>query len=59
MHRYASVHGMPALLDAIVERVRERTGVPTERANVLVTAGGDRRARRGGRRASSRPATRC
>src|SRR5438270_5150730 len=30
---------MPALLDAIVERVRERTGVPTERDNVLVATG--------------------
>lgn len=39
MHRYAAPQGMPALLDAIVERVRERTGVPTERDNVLVTTG--------------------
>jgi len=39
MHRYASPQGMPALLDAIVERVRERTGVPTERDNVLVATG--------------------
>src|SRR5688500_16553862 len=39
MHRYASVHGLPALLDAVVERTRAKTGVPTERANVLVTAG--------------------
>jgi len=39
MHRYAAPHGMPALLDAIVERVRERTGVPTERDNVLVATG--------------------
>ena len=40
LHRYASVHGMPALLDAIVERQVARTGVPTARANVLVAAGG-------------------
>jgi len=39
MHRYAAPQGMPALLDAIVERVRQRTGVPTERDNVLVTTG--------------------
>jgi N-succinyldiaminopimelate aminotransferase len=40
MHRYTSVHGMPGLVDAIVERVRARSGVPTERGHVLVTAGG-------------------
>src|SRR6202140_4348163 len=39
MHRYAPPQGIPALLDAIVERVRQRTGVPTERDNVLVTTG--------------------
>jgi aspartate/methionine/tyrosine aminotransferase len=39
MHRYAPPQGMPALLDAIVERVRARTGVPTERDNVLVATG--------------------
>jgi len=39
MHRYASVHGMPALLDAIVERERAATGLPLERDNVLVAAG--------------------
>jgi N-succinyldiaminopimelate aminotransferase len=39
MHRYAPPQGMPALIDAIVERVRERTQVPTERGDVLVTAG--------------------
>ncbi|HEX6898461.1 MAG TPA: pyridoxal phosphate-dependent aminotransferase [Thermoanaerobaculia bacterium] len=39
MHRYAAPQGMPALLDAIVERVRARTGVPTERENVLVATG--------------------
>jgi N-succinyldiaminopimelate aminotransferase len=30
---------MPELLDRIVERTRTRTAVPTERANVLITAG--------------------
>jgi N-succinyldiaminopimelate aminotransferase len=39
MHRYAAPQGMPALIDAIVERVRRRTGVPTERENVLVATG--------------------
>jgi len=39
MHRYAPPQGMPALIDAIVERVRQRTGVPTERENVLVATG--------------------
>jgi aspartate/methionine/tyrosine aminotransferase len=39
MHRYAPPQGMPSLLDAIVERVRQRTGVPTERDNVLVATG--------------------
>ncbi|HKV10449.1 MAG TPA: pyridoxal phosphate-dependent aminotransferase [Thermoanaerobaculia bacterium] len=39
MHRYAAPQGMPALLDAIVSRVREKTGVPTGRENVLVATG--------------------
>jgi N-succinyldiaminopimelate aminotransferase len=39
MHRYGPVQGLPGLLDAIVDRVRARTGVPTERSQVLVTAG--------------------
>jgi aspartate/methionine/tyrosine aminotransferase len=39
MHRYAPPQGLPALLDAIVDSVRERTGVPTGRDNVLVTTG--------------------
>ncbi len=39
LHRYAPPQGMPPLLDAIVERVRERTGVPTGRENVLVATG--------------------
>lgn len=39
MHRYAAPQGMPALLDAVVERVRQRTGVSTERENVLVATG--------------------
>jgi N-succinyldiaminopimelate aminotransferase len=39
MHRYTSPHGLPALLEAVVERVRERTAVPTEPGEVLITAG--------------------
>src|SRR5512145_112886 len=39
MHRYTAPQGMPALLDAIVERTRRRMGLPTERENVLVTGG--------------------
>jgi aspartate/methionine/tyrosine aminotransferase len=39
MHRYAPPQGMPALLDAIVEQVRARSGVATERENVLVATG--------------------
>jgi len=39
MHRYASPHGLPELLDLIVERAVETTGVATTRANALVGAG--------------------
>ena len=39
MHRYAPPQGMAPLIDAIVERTAARTGVPTERGDVLVTAG--------------------
>ena len=39
MHRYADPRGMLALLDAIADRLGGRTGVPTERGDVLVTAG--------------------
>ena len=38
--RYAIVPGVTALRDAIAARVQARTGVPTERDNVLVTPGG-------------------
>ncbi|ETX30702.1 pyridoxal phosphate-dependent aminotransferase [Roseivivax isoporae] len=37
---YATVPGTDTLRDAIAARVAERTGVPTTRANVLVTPGG-------------------
>lgn len=39
MHRYAPPQGIPALLDAIVEQWRARTGLPEERDNVLVATG--------------------
>jgi len=39
MHRYSAPHGLPMLLDAVVERTRARTGVPTERDDVLIAAG--------------------
>lgn len=39
MHRYAPVQGLPGLLDACVDTLRARTGLPEERANVLITAG--------------------
>lgn len=39
MHRYSPVHGLPELLDAIVERERGRSGLAVEFENVLVTAG--------------------
>jgi aspartate/methionine/tyrosine aminotransferase len=39
LHRYSAVEGHPALRDAIVEHVRARSGVPTERSQVLVTTG--------------------
>jgi len=39
MHRYAPVHGLPELLDAIVDHERRKTGLPLERENVLVAAG--------------------
>lgn len=39
MHRYAAPQGMPPLIDAIVERVRARSGATTERESILVTTG--------------------
>jgi N-succinyldiaminopimelate aminotransferase len=39
MHRYAAPQGMPALIDAIVEQTRARSGAATERENVLVATG--------------------
>jgi N-succinyldiaminopimelate aminotransferase len=39
MHRYASPQGMPALIDELVEQTRARSGVATERENILVATG--------------------
>jgi N-succinyldiaminopimelate aminotransferase len=39
LHRYTPVEGHPALLNTIVDYVQARTGVPTERSQVLVTMG--------------------
>lgn len=39
MHRYAAPQGMAALIDALVEQTRERSGAATERENILVTTG--------------------
>lgn len=39
MHRYAPTRGMPELIDAVVERIRERCGVAVQRENILITGG--------------------
>lgn len=39
MHRYARPQGLPDLLDALAARLTSRTGVPTERRNLLVATG--------------------
>ena len=39
MHRYCATQGIPALLDAIVEKVRDRNRLRCERENALVTGG--------------------
>jgi N-succinyldiaminopimelate aminotransferase len=39
LHRYAPPQGLPALVAAVVERLRARTGVPLERDNVFVAGG--------------------
>lgn len=37
---YASIPGIPALREAVAERIAAQTGVPTSAANILITAGG-------------------
>ncbi|MCA9509212.1 MAG: pyridoxal phosphate-dependent aminotransferase [Myxococcales bacterium] len=39
LHRYGPTQGLPALVDALVEKVRARNGLACERAGVLVGAG--------------------
>ncbi|MGE5346620.1 MAG: pyridoxal phosphate-dependent aminotransferase, partial [Acidithiobacillales bacterium] len=39
MNRYTPPQGLPALVDAVVERTRARTGVPVGRTQVFVTGG--------------------
>ncbi len=39
MNRYSATHGLPELVDAIVEKVRVRNGLACERESVLVSAG--------------------
>ncbi len=39
MHRYADPRGMPELSDAVLERVRNKSGLAYERESVLISAG--------------------
>ena len=39
LHRYSETQGVPALIDAIVEKMRARNAVACERSQVLVAAG--------------------
>lgn len=39
LNRYSAPHGLPGLVDAIVEKVRSQNGLPCERESVLVAAG--------------------
>jgi len=39
MHRYCQPHGHPALLEVVVEQVRQRTGLAVEPDDALVTTG--------------------
>ncbi|HSB35696.1 MAG TPA: pyridoxal phosphate-dependent aminotransferase, partial [Thermoanaerobaculia bacterium] len=39
LNRYTPPQGLPALVDALLERVRARTGVPLERSQLFVTGG--------------------
>jgi len=39
LNRYSATQGISPLIDAIVEKVRDRNGVPCERESVLVCAG--------------------
>lgn len=39
VHRYCDTRGLPALVDAVVGKVRTRNGIACERESVLITAG--------------------
>jgi N-succinyldiaminopimelate aminotransferase len=39
LHRYSETRGVPALLDALVEKLRTRNRIPCQRDSVLVAAG--------------------
>ncbi len=39
MHRYSRPQGLPELLEALAHRLTSRTGIPTERRNLLVATG--------------------
>lgn len=39
LNRYTPTRGVPALIDAVVEKVRARNGLPCERESVLIGAG--------------------
>lgn len=39
MHRYTDTQGVPSLLDALVEKLRNQNGLRVERSGVLATAG--------------------
>jgi len=39
MNHYTPPQGLPALVDALLERLRARTGVPLERSQIFVTGG--------------------
>ena len=39
MHRYSETQGIPALVDALVEKLRTRNGIDCDRNGVLVSAG--------------------
>jgi len=39
MHRYVDTHGIPSLLDGLLEKLRARNGLACERGNVLATGG--------------------
>lgn len=39
MHRYTDTQGLSPLIDAIVQKIRERNRIAAERSSVLVTAG--------------------